>query len=744
MNREDRFNYYKHFVGMSSWEIGSDSFSRPIIVNDGPLGLRKPVSNDFANQAGIMTSVCLLSPSALASSFDEDVCYKNGVLLAHDCLSKNVDVLLAPGINIKRNCLCGRNFEYFSEDPFLTGLLASKYILGIEENGASACVKHYACNNQENYRLTNSSEISLRALNDIYLYPFRYVFKHANPKVVMTSYNKINGVYVNESHYLLQRKIREEYNYKGLIISDWTAVVDKGRTISAGLNVEMPPSKRDFSVLDESFNVTFTEVDLIERKREIDVALSAILSKEKCEIEYDFDKIHNEARMLARNSLVLIKNENSYLPFNKKDRVLVLGDFASNAHFVGGGSAWVKAYKKVSFIETLESENIDFEFVSAYECDKYTLDENEFLNKVNSYDKVIVFLGQYEFDESEGRDRKSIDFRNEQAKLIEFLNNNSIAYASVIVTGSVLDIRELKESSSAILISYLAGEAMYEAIFDTVFGNSNPSGRLPETWISSLKLNPIYDELKKNDPFYSYYDDDIYVGYRHYNILTDVSEVNYFFGQGLSYSTFKYSDFNVNLDKNKIFISLTVDNISNFDGNDVIQVYVMKNHSNIYRTCPELKAIKKVFIKANESLNTILEIDIEDLKVYDDYSDETVLEDGEYSIYIAKSSIEFVYSTTVILNGETLKATSRQELLRKERPTYIDFTFPVELVLNNEKFISMFKEVHPDINIQEFFNNHQWMLMEPIKNLTYTNDLKFDYEIINKYFSLKEDEANHE
>ena len=737
MNKKDRFNYYKHFVGISSWEIGSDSFSRPIIVNDGPLGLRKPVCNDFANQAGIMTSVCLLSPSALAASFDEEVCYKNGTLLAKDCLSKKVDVLLAPGINIKRNCLCGRNFEYFSEDPFLTGLLASQYILGIEDNGACACVKHYACNNQENYRLTNSSEISLRALNDIYLYPFRYVFKHANPKVVMTSYNKINGTYVNESHYLLQRKIREEYNYKGLIISDWTAVVDKAMTISAGLNVEMPPSKREFESIDKCYNDIFDDCDLIARKNEIDNALRVILNKEKKEIIYDFDQVHNEARLLARDSLVLVKNEDKYLPFNHKDKILVLGDFASNAHCVGGGSAWVKAYKKVSFIEALNNINVNFDYMNAYECDKYTLDEKDFLNRVNDYDKVIVFVGQYEHDESEGRDRNDISLRVEQKQLISFLNKHNIAYASVVITGSVLDISELKKYSKSIIISYLAGEGMYEAILDTVLGISNPSGRLPETWISSLDANPIYKSFKENDPFYSYYDDDIYVGYRYYNRFTDPFDLsNYLFGYGLSYSSFTYDDFNVWKDDKKICVSLKINNISNIDGKDVIQIYAYKNDSNIYRTGPELKAIKKVFVKGGEEVVTTIEIDIDELKVYDEYSDEKKLEKGTYKIYVGKSSFEFVYSTEVTLDGDILKETTQTDLSRKDRPTIVDFTFPVELVLNDEKFIKMMKEVHPDIDINKFFDEHKWMVMEPIKNLTYTNDLNLDYEIVNKYFPL--------
>lgn len=735
MDKKERYEHYHYFEGLNAWEIGCyQKDIRPIVVNDGPLGVRKPVKNDFSAQESILETVCLLSPAALAASFSQEVCYENGRLLALDCLSKKVDVLLAPGINIKRSALCGRNFEYFSEDPYLTGFLASRYIQGLEDNGAASCVKHYACNNQEYFRLTNSSEVSYRALNEIYLWAFHYVIQHAAPSLLMTSYNRVNGLYVNESDYLIQKKLRKEFGYQGLIISDWTAVVNKGKTIHTGLDVEMPISKRTMKEIDEGFHHDFFLEDIENRTEEITRTVSRLANKEKPTITYDFDEIHQKARGLAEESFVLLKNENNYLPFNKEEKVLVLGYFASHPRFVGGGSAWVNTHQNISYLQALLRENIPFDYVEAYRKNEYTLNEDELLKSIHQYQKVLVFLGQYEEDESEGWDRGSLKMHEEQKRLLSFLKEHHIPYASIVVTGSVINIDELKNNASSILIGYLAGEGMYEAIGDVIYGKVSPSGRLPETWIRSLEANPIYKDFIQSPIYYSYYDDDIFVGYRYYDQQKD-DEINYHFGEGLSYAHFIYSNFKLKKEEKSFKVELTIENTSSFTAKDVIQIYVGKNDSVIYRPLKELKAIAKEEILGNIKKEITIEVFYRDLAVYDVTSDEMKIEDGKYQIYIAKNVKEILAILEIEIPGEKLQENKKiPSLIRKEEPQEPDITTPVLEVIHTEKFKKMMHEKHPDLDIDEFFKNHSWMMCEPIKNITFNGELDIDFQHLKKYY----------
>lgn len=735
MDKQDRLNSYKFFQGLNAWEIGiNEKDIKPICVNDGPMGVRKPSHNDFTNQEEILKATCMLSGAALASSFSEDICYRNGKSLAQECNYRKVDVLLAPGVNIKRSALCGRNFEYFSEDPYLAGLLASAYIRGLEENGAASCVKHFVANNQENNRMCSSSEMSLRALNEIYLYPFAYIIKHSNPSLLMTSYNRVNGVYINESKYLLQDKLRTEYQYKGLIISDWTAVVNKGRTIACGLDVEMPISKRTMEEIDEQYNIEFNEEDILNRRREIINSLKSINDKKIVSNTFDFNASHKNVVELAKETFVLLKNEERYLPFNKKDKVLVLGYFANNPRFVGGGSGYVNVNKGIDFISALNEQEYDYDFYQAYSPNRYLLDENLILNKINDYKKVIVFLGQYADDETEGRDRISIDMHIEQLKLIEFLNKNSIDYSAIIITGSVINIEKIKESAKAIIVSYLAGEGMYEALRDTIFGDNNPSGRLPETWISSLDANPIYDEISKNNIFHSYYDDDIYVGYRYYD-MSDTKKINYYFGDGLSYAQYVYDVIKVALENNEIIIDMNIENVSDYDGKDVIQIYVGKRDSSLYRPLKELKAIKKCLIKKHEIISTTIHVSLDDLKVYDITDDKMKLEDGKYEIYINKDLKESICIKELYIKGEKLKSNlQKPQLIRHQESIDCPMMVPTYLVIETDNFKKMMQEANPNLDITKFFESHQWMLYEPVRNLTYNDELNIDFKLINKYY----------
>ena len=342
MDRNERYERYKYLTGLSAWEIASYSDpSNVMILNDGPSGLRKPLKNGFTEQNEVIKTVCMPTPSALAASFDEEACYESGELIAKECLHHKTNILLAPGINIKRYVMCGRNFEYFSEDPYLTGTLAARYVNGLEDNGVGACVKHYACNSQEHGRTINSSEVSLRALNEIYLRAFKYTLKYSKPSSIMTSYNRINGVYVNESEYLLQKKLRNEYGFDGLIMSDWCAVSDKGKTFRTGLNIEMPLAKMSYEFMDRGYGESFDDEDLIKLDNEIHKTISKFKDTEPLE-SLDLDKLHSQAVSVADKTIVLVKNEDAYLPVKKQEKLLVLGYFANHARFVGKGSGPLK------------------------------------------------------------------------------------------------------------------------------------------------------------------------------------------------------------------------------------------------------------------------------------------------------------------------------------------------------------------------------------------------------------------
>lgn len=724
MDKKERYERYKYLQGLSAWDIGcyKDKDLR-VVVNDGPNGLRKPISSSFIDQSGVIKTVCTPTISALAASFSPSACYNAGVILAKECLYHGTNILLGPGVNIKRNALCGRNFEYFSEDPYLTGILASNYVNGLEDNNVGACIKHYACNNQEFARLCNSSELSLRALNEIYLRGFKYIFKYSKPSSVMTSYNKINGTYVNESKYLINKKIRQEYNYKGLIMSDWCAVSDKGKTISTGLNIEMPISVRTDEYIDRGYNDTFNDDDLLARDLETYEALKKFKDVKKLD-NLNLDDLHNDALKIAEETMVLVKNDN-YLPLKKEEKVLFLGYFASHSRYVGGGSGWVNAYYAPTLIDVLNKNDINYDFVELYDEEKVLVKEED-LKKLNSkYDKVVLLLGQYDNDEYEGGDRLSLELRKHQIEAFNLVKDVFKKLATVIVTGSVVNISDVYTLSDAVMISYLAGEAQNEALYNNLYGVSNPSGRLPETWISTLDQNPIYKELQKKNLYYSYYDDDIYVGYRYYDLNRNGFMLP--FGYGLSYSNFSYSNYNIRKVDNKIVVSLDVTNNSDIKGFDVILVFVGKKDSNIYRPLKELKGFKKVCVNSLDTISVDVIVDIDDISVYEENTDKFVIEDGIYNVMVCKNAFDVIHSFEICLDGKNIdKCMCPKVLVRKEEPKEVSLDTPNILMKDNEIFMNELKSLGKG----DYFSYHEGILLEPLRRITYEEDLGWNFEFL--------------
>lgn len=727
MDKNERYERYKYLTGLSAWEIASyRDPSNVMILNDGPSGLRKPLKNGFTEQNEVIQTVCMPTPSALAASFDEKACYETGELIAKECLHHKTNILLAPGINIKRYVLCGRNFEYFSEDPYLTGILAAGYVNGLENNHVGACVKHYACNSQEHGRTVNSSEVSLRALNEIYLRAFQYTLKYSNPSSIMTSYNRINGVYVNESEYLLQKKLRSEFGFKGLIMSDWCAVSDKGATFKTGLNIEMPLSKMSYDFMDRGYGKTFDDADLHKLDDEIYQTISKFKNTKPLE-ELNLDELHRQAVDVADKTVVLVKNDRNYLPVGKRDKILVLGYFANHARFVGKGSGWVNAYQNTTFLDVLDAGGIDYDFLECYDEEKATVTADDLLKYQGKYDKVLLFLGQYQSDESEGIDRSTIELRAQQIQVLQMVQAVFDTFATVLVSGSVVNVKEVYEASSAMMITYLAGEGQSEAVYNNLFGDHNPSGRLPETWISSLEQNPINQEYARRDIYHTYYHDDIYVGYRYYDLHSNGFILP--FGYGLSYSKFSYSDFGCHITDKKIEVSLCIINESDLAGEDVIQIYIGKKKSDIYRPVKELKAFKKCFVPAHGTQRVCIEVDIDDLKVYRNATDSFELEDGEYAVYAAVNTAQIIHEESICLRGVRFeKELQPKPLGWKETPSKYTLDTPAGVLFENDAFKKFAADNHWPIDTENFEKKLFWIDSKALRVTIGDGDINVSYE----------------
>ena len=723
MDKKERFERYKYLSGLSSWEISS--YKEPeykIFVHDGPSGLRRPIDQGVNVITEIIKSVSIPTPSALAASFDNSASYAAGVVLSKECKYHGTHILLAPGINIKRNALCGRNFEYFSEDPYLAGRLAAEYINGLEDNGVGTCVKHYAANHQEHARCIMSAEVSKRALNEIYLRVFKYTLKFSNPSSLMTSYNRINSEYVNESSYLLNTKLRGEFNYKGLIMSDWDAVSNKWSSIKHLLDVEMPKSPMENEYIDRGYNTIFTDEDLITIDNHVHECISKFKGYKQVD-SIDLDELHNEVVDIANKTIVLAKNASNYLPFKTNEKILVLGHFAKKAYIVGGGSGWVNSHKPLTLIEVLEQKNIDFDFVELY--DEKTLLVSDLTEYKDKYDKVLLCLGQY--FESEGSDRYSLNLMPHQRQALNVVKNTFENFATVVTTGSVLNVSDVFNCSTSLILNYLAGEGQSEALYNNIFGLYNPSGRLPETWISSLEQNPIYEQFMSRNTYFVYYDDDIYVGYRYYDKNSNGFMLP--FGYGLSYSKFTYSDFDVVKKADKIFAYVTVSNISDVDGEDVIQLYASKQESNIYRPIKELVGFKKVFVKANSSLKVMIEVENDALASYNQTTDSMQIENGVYTIMVALNANDILYQSDVFVDGVIFDTDLVPvKLERKKIENKYTPDSPGGLLLDNKYFIEYAKAHNYDLEYDDFANRYWIWDSIPIRTLVRNGRLKITYE----------------
>jgi beta-glucosidase len=561
---------------------------------DGPHGLRKQKQNELGiNKSHPAT--CFPTAALLACSWDEELAQKQGAAIGTEARSLGLSCVLGPGINIKRSPLCGRNFEYFSEDPMLSGRMGAGVVNGIQSRGVSACIKHFACNNQEDYRFFIDVKVDERTLREIYLASFEYALMYSKPKAVMCSYNKVNGIYASENRKLLTEVLRDDWGFEGIVMSDWGGVDNRPQSLWAGMDLEMPGSfgvndneiikaatggKVYFEPSDPNFDNTLT-IEQIDKS--IERMLSFILSLEDTvEPAEPFasmnDEHHALAREIAAESMVLLENEN-VLPLKKGINVAVVGDMAVNPVYQGAGSSRIVPTRVDIPLECIG------EYANVTHIGGESLTE-ENLKTIAAADAVVVFAGMPDHFDAEGNDRTGIRMPEYQYKLIKDVWKANEKTVTVICAGAPVDV----PYCPAILMAYLGGQAMGGAVADLLFGVKNPSGKLAETYFAQIQDTPAYPNFP-GDGISVTYGEGVNVGYRYCKETLYNPAPHYGFGDGLSYTKFEYSDLETAGNAMMRSVRVNVTNVGDYDGKEVVQLYING----------ELKGFKKIFLKKGET-----------------------------------------------------------------------------------------------------------------------------------------------
>jgi beta-glucosidase len=578
--------------------LGIDRVGLPeFFMSDGPHGLRKQEQdNGLENASSAIKAVCFPAACATACSFDKELLFELGEALGDECQAENIALLLGPGANIKRSPLCGRNFEYFSEDPYLTSCLAAAFIQGIESKGPGACLKHFAVNNQETCRMSVSANVDERTLRELYLAAFEDAVKAGKPAAVMCSYNRVNGVYVSENQFLLTAVLQEEWAYEGLVVSDWGAVNNRVQSLAAGLHLEMPGSHgRGAAKLLDAFQCGELDEKTIDRAA-VKIAAIALHWKQQYHGKpYDKEAHHRLAAKIESESIVLLKNTSHVLPLQKDENIVFIGEFAEKPRFQGGGSSRINGNKIVSALEAA-GRLTNVRYIKGFGVYDDTLDEKlieEAVNAALKADKVVVFAGLSDAVESEGFDREDMELPSNQNRLIELVaevQNNIIV---VLHNGSPVSMPWL-EKVPGLVEAWLGGQAIGEAVVDVLFGNVNPSGKLAETFPLKVEDNPAFLNFP-GSPEHVDYHEGFFIGYRYYD--KKKMNVAFPFGYGLSYTTFSYLGMTLSAetirDTEQLTITVTIKNTGKMKGKEIIQLYVAgrKAYSSPEK---ELKGFEKI------------------------------------------------------------------------------------------------------------------------------------------------------
>ncbi|MFD1953858.1 glycoside hydrolase family 3 C-terminal domain-containing protein [Paenibacillus thailandensis] len=637
--------------GLDFWHLkGVERLGVPsVMVTDGPHGLRK--QSQGADHLGLFNSVpatCFPSAAGMASSWNKELIYRVGEALGEECQAEDVAVLLGPGANIKRSPLCGRNFEYFSEDPFLSSELAASHIQGVQSQGVGTSLKHFAVNNQEHRRMTTDAIVDERTLREIYLASFEGAVKKGRPWTVMCSYNQVNGAFASENAKLLTDILKEEWGHEGFVVSDWGAVNERDDALAAGLELEMPASNGvgEGKVI-EAVQSGKLSVEALDRAvtRLLRVIFMAVDQKKE-NATYDKDAHHALAREVAAESMVLLKNEGGALPLRKDAKLAVIGAFGQKPRYQGGGSSHIVPTRLDSPLEEMKKLSADpcrIAYAQGYHVDSDLTDEallEEAVEAASAAETVVIVAGLPDRYESEGYDRTHLDLPDNQNKLIEAIAGVNDNVVVVLLNGSAV-VMPWIDRVKAVLESYLGGQAAGGAIADLLFGVHNPSGKLAETFPLKLSDNPSYLNFPGEGDRVEY-KEGLFVGYRYYD--KKQMKTLFPFGHGLSYTSFAYSDLTVDRaemkDTEKASVSVKVTNVGAVRGKEIVQLYVRDVASTVIRPEKELKGFAKVDLKPGESQTVTFELDKRAFAYYNVELKDWHVESGDFELIVASSSVK--------------------------------------------------------------------------------------------------------
>lgn len=653
------------FSGKDFWQ--SRSIKRLGIPNmtmsDGPHGVRKQEgAGDQLGLNGSLPATCFPAAATMANSWDPELGEEMGKYLGEEAASQDVNVLLGPGMNIKRSPLCGRNFEYFSEDPYLAGKMAAGYIRGIQSAGVSACPKHFAANSQELRRMASDSIVDERTLREIYLTAFEIAVKESDPHSIMTSYNRINGVYANENKHLLREILKDEWGFQGYVVSDWGASNDHVEGVAAGSHMEMPTTGGDSDAeLVEAVKSGKISEEWIDKMTDelLDVVFSttnAVAMKRGQ--RFDTEAHHAMAMKASEQSIVLLKNEENILPLKKGAKVALIGDFAEKPRYQGAGSSVVNPTKVDSIREAISQFDVECAgFAKGYNRVGPPAEdlENEACKLAENAEIVLLCIGLDEISESEGLDRRNMKLPESQVQLLQKLSKVNRNIIVIFSAGSAVEMPWLSHCK-ALVHGYLCGQAGASALLKVVTGEVNPSGKLAESY-------PLKYEDVSSAPYFpskertAEYREGLYVGYRYYE--TAGVPVLFPFGYGLSYTTFAYGDLTVTPKK----AEFTLTNTGEKDGAEVAQLYVGMKSGRVFRPTKELKGFRKIFLKAGESKRITIELDDKAFRYFNVKTNRFEVESGEYEIMVGASVADIKLSDTVWVEGTDSESPYDAELL---------------------------------------------------------------------------------
>lgn len=625
-----------------------------VMLSDGPHGLRKQEGkSDHLGLNESIPAVCFPAGCAIASSWDRESAAKLGITLANECQAENVSTILGPAMNIKRSPLCGRNFEYLSEDPIVSSELAAAYVQAVQSKNVVTTPKHFMANNQEFHRMTSDSIMNERTMREIYLASFENMVKQAKPWTMMGAYNKLNGTYLCENKLILTDILRDEWGFDGYIMSDWGAMNDRVDALKAGCELEMPgmTDRTDKEIIAAVQSGDLDEELLNQVVERFLTVVFKYVDNRNQEAAFDREADHQVARELAEESSILLKNKDKILPLKTEQKVAFIGQYAKEPRYQGGGSSHINSFKLVSAVEA--SKELQVTYASGYDD---SLDvaveelENQAVELAKKSDVAVLFIGLPDRYESEGYDRKHMQLPANQIALLERLSQVQENLVVVLHNGSAVEMPWI-DKVKGVLEVYLGGQAVGEATVNLLYGEVNPSGRLSETFPLRLQDTPCYLYYGgENDK--SVYHEGVFVGYRYYS--SKEMPVLFPFGHGLSYTQFAYDNLVLSqtelTDIDKLLVSVDVTNTGHCYGREVVQVYVAAPNSKIIRPGLELRAFDKIGLEPGETKTVTVELDKRSFAYWDVESHDWFVEEGKYQIIIGRSAEEKILVADVAVS----------------------------------------------------------------------------------------------